>query len=372
MMGRPRKEPKSEVPAKDTKLEGILKDLRNNKTDAVRLVEYLEGNSYKESEHTEEFCEAYAIAIIQTHCKDTTREDVDQAGGGIAGSAEDKAELMLAACGFLQGFTYERQGQRNHKYYDYARTYNQLLSGTWHGESSITAKLRPILNDITWELTNTLFDIKTQRVDKKLGFLNQVPKELTLPAPHNAKPTKEPITPEPTGLRLIRLLKQFIIDTKNTLIEGPRPKISLVAILAISAFVGFLLLARIILGSLSKETPINNIYIVNDQISLLPGEREKLMVAIYPNDANIELLEYVSDNANVAYIVRSDKDRYVVALDDWQADAVHQATITVQYEEATDTASVTVQEPTLTSLETQTGIGENQSTDGSGENKEGG
>ena len=34
MMGRPRKEPKSEVPAKDTKLEGILKDLRNNKTDA--------------------------------------------------------------------------------------------------------------------------------------------------------------------------------------------------------------------------------------------------------------------------------------------------------------------------------------------------
>ena len=97
MMGRPRKEPKSEVPAKDTKLEGILKDLRNNKTDAVRLVEYLEGNSYKESEHTEEFCEAYAIAIIQTHCKDTTREDVDQAGGGIAGSAEDKAELMLAA-----------------------------------------------------------------------------------------------------------------------------------------------------------------------------------------------------------------------------------------------------------------------------------
>ena len=70
--------------------------------------------------------------------------------------------------------------------------------------------------------------------------------------------------------------------------------------------------------------------------------------------------------------MRSDKDRYVVALDDWQADAVHQATITVQYEEATDTASVTVQEPTLTSLETQTGIGENQSTDGSGENKEGG
>lgn len=199
MVGRPENEVKSEVFAKDTELENILKDLRNNKTDVVRLVKHLEGDSYKEDEHSMEFCTAYAITIIQKYCKNTSKEEVKQAGGGIVGSAEDKSELLLAACGFLRGFTDVRQGERCQKYYDYAHGYNQFLRRILHGEGSVTATLRPILKAITWELTNTLYDLKTKN-GGELGFLDQVPKELTLPAPRSGgKPGQQP-TSEPSSL----------------------------------------------------------------------------------------------------------------------------------------------------------------------------
>lgn len=198
-MGRSKKEVKPEVLAKDIELENILKDLRNTKTDVVRLVKHLEGDSYKESEHTLEFCTAYAITIIQKYCKNTSGEEVERAGGGIVGSAEDKSELLLAACGFLRGFTDVRQGERCQKYYDYAHGYNQFLSGILHGEGSITATLRPILKAITWELTNTLYDLKTKN-GGELGFLDQVPKELTLPAPRSGgRPGQQP-TSKPSSL----------------------------------------------------------------------------------------------------------------------------------------------------------------------------
>lgn len=176
-MGRPKKDAVPEAPAKDEKLEGMLKDFRDNEWQAIELVKYLEGDSYKKDKHTQVFCKSYVIALIQEYCIDVTQ--VNYPYNIVVGTREDKTELLLAAYGCLCGFDSLGRGARDRKYYKCAHPYNKLIAGDWKGES-ITASFRPLLLRLERELSNNLHDIKEKNCGK-LGFIDQAPRKLALP-----------------------------------------------------------------------------------------------------------------------------------------------------------------------------------------------
>lgn len=206
-MPRPKREETPEIPSKDPELEQIFRDLCNDEWQALTLVKHLEGVSYSRSEVNLNICKSYTIALIQTYCKNTTEEEADNGSGKHKriGNAEDKIEFMLAMYGLLKGFEFKKKslGKRKRKYYDYARGYNKLVSGAWDG-ASIDTKLRDILNDLAWELTNTLYELKVKN-GGKLGLHDQVSQNLSLPAPRD-KSTE--IQPSPNLLK--NLFKRFI------------------------------------------------------------------------------------------------------------------------------------------------------------------
>lgn len=202
-MGGSKKDEKPEIPSDDPELEQIFRDLCNDEWQTLTLVNHLEGTSYSRHANNEEdlsFCKSYTIALIQTYCKSTTWEEADN--GKVKpkriGDAEDKVEFVLAMYGLLKGFEFKKKSlsKRKRKYYDYAHGHNELVSGVWDG-ASIDTKTRDVLYDIAWELTNTLHNLKEPKNGGKLGFLNEAPKELTLPSPRNFDKQPSP-EPEPT------------------------------------------------------------------------------------------------------------------------------------------------------------------------------
>lgn len=173
--------PSDQVHCDLLKLKTLLMELSDNVQRAVDIVEHLEGNSFRKDDNNLDFCKTYVIKLIQVYCKDVDQADNDK--NAVVGTREDKAELMLAAYGLLQGFTDSDQDNRMQKYYNYAHEYSSLLKGTRESES-ITSTCGEILKNITLELTSTLCDLETQN-GGKLGLIEQVPETLILPSPRS-------------------------------------------------------------------------------------------------------------------------------------------------------------------------------------------
>lgn len=118
-------------------------------------------------------------------------------------------------------------------------------------------------------------------------------------------------------------------------------------------------------GLFEKETLIDNVFMVDKEISLFPGMKKEIKVAVFPNKANLELLEYYSQNPDVAFIENGGDVHFVVAPDGWQADAQHDTVISVQFRKATDTALVTIKAPVLiipSDIKNPIGAGKNKTT----------
>lgn len=123
-----------------------------------------------------------------------------------------------------------------------------------------------------------------------------------------------------------------------------------------------------ILKLLPSRSPITDIHIYNDDISLKPGEYELLQIGVWPLNANRDLLQYQSTQTEVAYVEKWGDDWFVIASQqEWQNDACHETDIKVQATTVTETAHVTIEEPATTStIVPHLGEGSNKTDDGDG------
>lgn len=194
-------------------LDTILRKLRNHEEEAINLVKYLERDSYNRDIHNLEFCKSYTIKLIQDYCEDS--EDNKK---GIL-KAEDKCELMLAACGLLSTIKFEgsKQPTRIKQYYDYAKKYNSLLAPGW-SDTSVDSNTRKILTGITVELVTKLEE-KRNKNGGNLNLISQVPKTLCLPSLRSDS-TAEYST-QKTAICLLEWSKHMIsaIEEKHKLLQ---------------------------------------------------------------------------------------------------------------------------------------------------------
>lgn len=302
------------------KLEQLLLNLRSDINVASDIVEHLEDDSFDPQEYDNEFCQKYIIELIQNYCKSTTKSEADS-GNGIAGSAEDKAEFMLAAYGLLKEFEYNKAGlgEREQSYYKYAHGYNKLIEGIWNGPS-INKKFRDIANDIVRELAITLRDLKSKN-GGKLDFLPQVAKDLSLPSlrPVNGQ--------QPDRNKR----KKMIPEHKNGTRESPLI-ILLFFLIAIS-------IIKIAFFSDHKETGYQNdvrrtdSYALQDnlptvtelkcsvlKVTIRPGVYTPLPIEINPPEARGNYLFCNSSDNSILYGMGGNEVR-VYAFDDIDADA---------------------------------------------------
>ncbi len=306
-MGRPSKDKKSEIPCKDSKIETFLNYLRNDAESVIDLVEYLEGDSFKRNEHDKTFCKAYVLALIQTYCKDTTEEEAGNRK--VAGSAEDKIELMLAAYGLLRGFEFKdgSLSARMHDYYDHAHEYNCLIKGVWNGPS-IDKMTRDILNDIAWELANTLHDLKTEN-GGKLKFLDKVPNKLELPSPRN----KNKIKPS-KATTLSKLFGPLL----NAMGEkaGMMPTLFSASLLTLNAMLMILTISAVKIAFFSTAPPAEPKITVQPSIgSNIPVEGIRCtqpLITVYPGITTKLPIEVFPENAVEAYLLCDSSDQDVL------------------------------------------------------------
>lgn len=238
MMGRPTKT--IESPPPDSTLEKYLLKLRNDEQEAIKIVEYLEGNSYQKDKCDLKYCKAYVIKLVQTYCE-TVEPTCKKDKYSVVGTASDKSELLLAVCGLLQGFEFkpQKQGQRILDYHAYVRDnnwYNELLIGTedW-SPTSVVTKVREILVDITKELANKVEPIKSKN-DGKLGLMSQVSADQPLPAPHGcSKVEPAPTPPVVDEFRKWTIFRRIVSKSQKTKCEPPH--IRYLRMIAISSVV---------------------------------------------------------------------------------------------------------------------------------------
>ena len=98
-----------------------------------------------------------------------------------------------------------------------------------------------------------------------------------------------------------------------------------------------------------EASPVEQIHIFNQDFLLLPGTSEKLKIGIYPNDADINTLQYSSQDFSVASLEEYAGEWFVVAPKVWQEDANHNTVISVKSQLAIDTKKVSIQKPIVTS-----------------------
>ncbi len=167
-MGKQNQE--AEIHSTDESIETTLHDLHGNKLAAIQLVKKLEGSAFDPETHDLEFCQSYTIRLIQKYCKDASIDNLKDYRGKAKGTAEDRAELMLAACGLLCGFEFDSDsiGPRMDKYCKYARGYNSSIKENW-GDGSLGTIYRVQLHFIEMELDTDLKELKAKN-GGSLGF----------------------------------------------------------------------------------------------------------------------------------------------------------------------------------------------------------
>lgn len=391
-MGRP---PKTiESPPADTNLEGHLLELRNDEGQAMQIVKYLEGDSFLETKHSLEYCKSYVIKLIQTYCE-TVEYKSENDKYVVIGTASDKSELLLAACGLLSGFEFKprKQGQRIDDYCALVRNnggYNKLVTGNWLATSAAT-KIRETLVKITKELATKLETLKSEN-GGKLGFLNQVSEDLLLPAPRLAnglQPYQDESEKEGSSATQNKSGEDIADGGRDETKPPAQPKnkcnITLIIKIIEAPNTWLIIVIALLFWSIcyeitnngtiystikdcfvNEDKQVEQIYIFNDDIILEPGESEKLKIGIYPNDADIDTLQYSSQDVSIAWTEKRETGWFVVAQSVWQEDSNHKTVISAQYRQAVAEKDVTILKPEETPVDNiphALGGGENNADD---------
>ncbi len=349
-----------------TKVENVNKDsafyqcmygICDDVTQADEVVKLLEGISSSEPmPYPREFCISYVIKLLKKYC------------------SADECELALARYGFLDGFErkkYKRTGERTEEYWKYARRYNQheFISSNWTTTGTALTKLRDRHMIIVGNLDEITSQIKSANADK-LGLIEEVPKELNFPKPRDIEespnnpllPEKgEPIEPTKVFTKILEKIKLFIewlkkfIDPKDTI------KILLFSFMAMM----LVKIARFLENSQSPQQYVETtsdtaieengspmitaIRILNAGITLTPDRTwEELEVVIYPREANIDDVQYGSENTHLVVVDRSEE--VVVRLaSEWQREIERSTKVHAQFREIDEKISVIIQENTADS-----------------------
>lgn len=184
-MPRPKKQKDSPEINKESELYKILIGLNKDKNMARKLVSELE-KIPRESKPLD-FCQAYTILLFQRYIED-----------------KNDREMMLAMCGLLEGFEFQPQkfASRMWEYQKCAKYYNDFFKGKI-SFTSIGGMCRKELLRISRELEEKLI-VKLAEKGGRLSLIDDVPKELKLPAPR--KPPARESTEE-------HITSEIIIDT---------------------------------------------------------------------------------------------------------------------------------------------------------------
>lgn len=303
-MGKQNQNPKTKVHSEDETIADILHDLRGNRLAAINLVKMLENDAFNEETHNIEFCQSYTVKLIQKYCKDASVDSLKDHRGKAKGTAEDRAELMLAACGLLRGFEFNSNpiGSRMEAYCNYARDYNTSIKGGW-GQNSLGTIYRTQLHFIEIELDADLKKVKNKN-NGKLGFLSQVSRELNLPVPRAvAKPTAD-LPDRPKRWRQILLdisieLKKFVSSNYFSAFLGATIVIAMVKLAffptaphSVPETTNYLSI---------NSVPVEEIISEKSPFTVYPGLTVLLPLDISPDEADGTFLYCSSSDSDILY-----------------------------------------------------------------------
>lgn len=347
-----------------TKVENVNKDsdfyqcmygICNDVAQADEVVKLLEDISSSEPmPYSREFCISYVIKLLKKYC------------------SADECELALARYGFLDGFErkkYKRIGGRTEEYWKYARRYNQheFISGDWTTTGTALTELRDRHMIIVGNLDEITSQIKSEN-DGKLGLIEEVPKELNFPKPREieespnnpSSPEKgEPILgPAKASTIILEKIKLFIEWLKKFI--DPKDTIKILIFLFMAMMLGKI--ARFLENSQSSQQYVETtsdtaieengspmitaIRILNAGITLTPDKTwEALEVVIYPREANIDDVQYGSENTHLV-VVNRDEEVVAQLASEWQREIERSTNVHAQFREIDEKVLVTIQENT--------------------------
>lgn len=332
---------------------------------------------------SQDFCISYVIELLRTYCEN-----------------DDDYELALASYGFLEGFEYTRYKRiqrRTEEYWRYACKYDkhEFIEADWSTGSALT-ELRDAHIVIIGYLDGITSKIKSKN-GGKLGLIEEVPKKLEFPKPreiekvHDIK--QEESKQDATDGSMDRQVKSLpselnggmpdcvddsILETdqssganddiKPTVIWKRieklikylrirfRTKDVVTILILLFMAAGIWEIAQSLRSRNTEATnstamtenetlTITGITIHNADITLTPDKPwENLRVSIYPREANIDDVNYYSDNIR---LVTVNKNKEVVKLaSGWREETKKETKVHVQFEEIDKEVLVIVQEHT--------------------------
>ena len=283
-----------------SKLENMLKEIRNINDKATEIVELLEKGSYKPNEHDLQFCQAYIIKLIQTYCKDSKDES------GRIRKAKDKVELMLVSCGLLSGYEFKvkEQGNRIMSYCEFVKEnnyYNSLIRDTWNDAGTIATKTREILNDMAKELAEQIVALMSTS-NGDLGLIESIPKGiLILPKPYIL--ARAGLKPESRNLKSILMwLLKFLKDILN---RNEFVPICMLIIAVSVAKLSFSLETRSNYpeqySNHKNNLPVERITIASPEMVVLPGKPIQIPIIITPDEAKDTFITCNSSQPSMVY-----------------------------------------------------------------------
>lgn len=160
----------------ETKFFKYMYALRQDIDWVYEIVKLLEGVSIdNQSDQSRDFGISYVIKFLEKYCR-----------------SKDDYEFLLAAYGFLEGFTYidyESCDKRATVYWQYACKYktHEFIKTRW-GIQSVPNSLRKRHKKILGYLNKISDEIKAKN-DGKLGLIEKVPKKLEFPKPRKIENT---------------------------------------------------------------------------------------------------------------------------------------------------------------------------------------
>lgn len=296
-MSRPKKQKNNSEPEVDSELYLALIGLNTHEDKACELMCILEAIPQDSNPYALEFCKAYTIFLFQEYIDENDRE------------------MMLAICGLLKGFEFKPRkfAARMWKYREHAKYYNDFFNGKI-SPTSIAGMCRNELLRIARELERKL-TIELAKNEGKLGLIDNIPKELKLPIPHSIP--KHNINDH-------ALLEEVIGDTTDSKPSGDN-RGDIHAFLLVTCLISMVIsfVSLIITQGGSNEqtvtsekenTPqIEAFHVFDEFISLQPYQSQEIKVGLYPNDADKNDLNCISDDIDIAIV-----DNLIVTAKDWQ------------------------------------------------------
>ncbi|WP_296480740.1 hypothetical protein [Acutalibacter muris] len=368
-----------------TELAALLHDICKNEDQMKNLVKELEGSTPNKGENTLNFCKMYTALVLERYCH----------------SLDDR-ELMLAACGLLQGdgFQEENMEDRIVAYWEYSRSYNKhfkRIKTAGSAKRTASGKMNYIIDYLQEDLINA-----KNSNHGKLGLINKVPDKLEFPSPRempaaDKEPEKsippkadgeiEPEAPAPESGPADDAAEEDAAgqeEYKQKDADPPAPaptaiicekikkaagylkmrfRIKDVVVILILLFIASTVwkIARSLKDSQSSQQyvetasgtaieengspTVTDIKILNAEMTLTPDKPwEKLEVVIYPREANIDDVNYTSDNTRLVTVNRNTE--VVKLASEWRKETEWGTKVHVQFEEIDAEVSVAVQENT--------------------------